>query len=579
MTDERSSLTLGRSRGVAFSPELEASVMAAVIRAMPVPAIGVVVAATALAQQPILTGLAGGLCLAAHLGLGVAFYRYNDAHGRKFVGHDELWGFVAGLSSFAVAAGSGQGGLGWTLGLIHALALPAIFVNRSVPLWGLALVAATVGGVAVGGGGLGQLVVAGVATVAALWVTQRVIFKFATQYNKALQAENALNKTLAEAARRAEDANDAKGRFLAQMSHEIRTPLHGILGAQDLLSQTELNVEQRDLVRTTTDSGRALVDVIDAVLDLAKIESGGMQLEQVPANLHTLVRDACGGLKVLVEERGVEMRVVIDPEVPRWVLVDPTRLRQILLNLLANAVKFTVEGQVQVEVSMAADGIEIAVSDTGIGIPADRLDEIFEPFVQADASTTRRYGGTGLGLALVRDLVERMSGVIHVRSEVGAGSRFAVLLPLQTSSPPVFGASQVDTSDGMPSVRLLLVEDNAVNRVIGRRLLEAQGHEVHVAEHGEEALEMLAQVEPDAVLMDCDMPIMDGLEATRRIRQRADGWATVPVIALTASAMESDRKRCVAAGMDGVVTKPLKLAALVHALRANLDPGVFRRTG
>ncbi|MFK7927943.1 MAG: hypothetical protein AB8H79_07125, partial [Myxococcota bacterium] len=180
------------AQGVAFSPELEAQVMAAVMRAMPVPAVGVVVAATALAEYPLNAGVAGGLCLAAHLGLATAFYRQLPTHGRKYRFHDELWGFVAGLSSFAFAAGSGAGGLGWTIGLIHALALPAVFVNRSVPLWGLAVVAATVGGVAVGGGGLGQLVVAGVSTVSALWVTQRVIYRFATQYNKALQAENAL---------------------------------------------------------------------------------------------------------------------------------------------------------------------------------------------------------------------------------------------------------------------------------------------------------------------------------------------------------------------------------------------------
>ncbi|MFK7931567.1 MAG: ATP-binding protein, partial [Myxococcota bacterium] len=379
--------------------------------------------------------------------------------------------------------------------------------------------------------------------------------------------------TLSEAARRAESANDAKGRFLAQMSHEIRTPLHGILGAQELLSKSSLDADQQDLVRTTTDSGRALVDVIDAVLDLAKIESGGLQLEQVSANLHTLVRDACAGVRVLVAERGIEMRIVIEPGVPRWVMVDPTRLRQVLLNLLSNAVKFTSEGHILVQVGSRDDGVQLVVEDTGIGIPSHRVGQIFEPFVQADASTTRRFGGTGLGLALVRDLVDRMAGTILVSSTVGEGSRFEVTLPLQTTAPPSFEAR--DHGELSP-LRLLLVEDNDVNRIVGRRVLQACGHEVHVAEDGNEALAMLDQVQPDAVLMDCDMPVMDGFEATRHIRDRDDSWAGVPIIALTASALESDRTRCLRAGMDGVVTKPLKLEALDAALRANVDPAALR---
>ncbi|GAB6040727.1 hybrid sensor histidine kinase/response regulator [Endothiovibrio diazotrophicus] len=384
-----------------------------------------------------------------------------------------------------------------------------------------------------------------------------------------------MESAMAEAIRNAEKANRAKSEFLANMSHELRTPMNAVLGyAQLLQGAPGLGEEQRGDVEEILTAGRHLLELINEVLDLAKMEAGRLELEQLEFVPAQLVEELAGTYGVQARAKGIELDAETAPTLPELVVGDPTRLRQVLVNLLGNAIKFTERGRICLAARPAeGEGLLFEVSDSGIGIDAAVRDKLFQPFTQADESMTRRFGGTGLGLALCRKLVEAMGGEIGVDSEPGRGSRFWVRLPL--AAVPLGGkASSAARSQseraagGRYRGRVLVVEDNAVNRQVAVGMLVRFGLDPDTAADGEQALARLEEGRYDLVLMDLQMPVLDGDQATRRLREREQegGLVPTPVVALTAYAMAGDREAALAAGMDDYLTKPVSLSELEAVL-------------
>jgi len=391
----------------------------------------------------------------------------------------------------------------------------------------------------------------------------------------------------------AEAANLAKSEFLANMSHEIRTPMNGVIGMLQLVQDTPLTEEQRDFITTARTSAEALLHLLNDILDFSKIEAGKLDLDKAPFELRPLILTLVKGFSVVVNGKQIDLITTIADDVPRVLVGDALRLRQILANLVGNAIKFTEQGSIHVAVKTQARSdaqitLLFSVADTGVGVAPDKLTSIFDAFVQADTSVTRRFGGTGLGLTISARLVAMMGGRIWVESTLGQGSTFfftavfelASTLPDDQTPPPepihVAAAMAAHGAAGAttPQLRILLAEDNAVNQKLAVRLLTKHGYAVTVANNGREALDALAQADYDVVLMDVQMPEMDGLEAVRQIRQREQGQPHhLPVIAMTAHAMQGDRERCLEAGMDDYVSKPIKVDELLRAIDAVLPAG------
>ncbi len=381
-----------------------------------------------------------------------------------------------------------------------------------------------------------------------------------------------MEKELKLAKDRAEEMSQAKGEFLANMSHEIRTPMNGVIGTLQLLADTGLGEVQQDYVNTAHKSAHSLLTILNDILDLSKIEAGKMSIEAIPLDLREIVGDLITLHTMTAEEKCIELISEIDDQLPQVLVGDPTRIRQILANLVSNALKFTEKGHVLVRVRVdscdeSKAEIRFEVEDTGVGIKAGVKDKLFKEFTQADGSTTRKYGGTGLGLAIVKQLVEMMHGLFGVSSVHGEGSTFWFRLPLEIGDQDSLKqANQTEPEiQEELSGHVLLVEDNPINQMVAQKLLEKIGIQSTIAADGQEALDRLEKESFDAVLMDCQMPVMDGFEAARRIREQ-DVLSKLPVIAMTANVMEGDREKCISAGMNDYIGKPVVEADLKKIL-------------
>lgn len=388
---------------------------------------------------------------------------------------------------------------------------------------------------------------------------------------------------LEEAMAKAMEASGAKSEFLANMSHELRTPMNGLLGMIELSLDTPSSAEQKEQLETAQRCALSLLALVNDVLDLSKIESGKMALEHINFNIASTLEDTLKGYGIKARQKGVLLEWTYSPSLPAEVSGDPLRLRQIVNNLVSNSIKFTSEGAIEVKISahkseMDASKwtVEIHVIDTGTGIPEDKLATIFEKFTQVDGSISRRYGGTGLGLAITKRLVELQYGRISVESELGLGSKFSIVL-VYDAAVPVQAPVKTTTVSKIEEVAkpisqqhcgvILLVEDNLVNQRVVMTVLKKRGYEIDVASNGIEALAKMEQRSYAIILMDVQMPVMDGLEATRKLRQD-DRWKDVPVIAMTAHAMSGDKERCIAAGMNAYISKPVHSAHLLATIEA-----------
>jgi len=383
------------------------------------------------------------------------------------------------------------------------------------------------------------------------------------------QALKSANIQIREALRSAEDANQSKSVFLANMSHEIRTPMNGILGATELMLDQAVDEEQKQYIDIIHSSSHALLNIINDILDLSKIESGSFELEQINFDLHQLCNDVYQLFSSPAKQKGIQILYFYGADLPQFWIGDPNRIRQILNNLFSNALKFTHQGRIDIRVQgeRLADhqfDLKIQIKDSGIGIAEKKVDQIFSAFQQADTSTSRKYGGTGLGLTISQHLANAMQGKIEVKSELGIGSVFSLNLPLKPGT--IETKPKRSGLDRNYQAKVLLAEDNAVNAKIAGKILAKLGIESVIVENGELALHETMNKTFDLVLMDINMPIMDGITAAEKIRELSFPKNQVPILALTANAMMEDKERCIKAGMNGFISKPIKLGRLIEEL-------------
>lgn len=359
----------------------------------------------------------------------------------------------------------------------------------------------------------------------------------------------------------------AKSMFIANITHEIRTPLNGILGTVELLQETSLSSEQEEYITVLQKSAGNLMTIVSDLLDFSKIEANKAVVEKIVFPLFPTIEEVFKLAEIQAELRGLSVELLAPTEIlPENVSGDPTRFKQVLMNLLNNAIKFTEAGTITLSVKEQEDGILFEIADSGIGIKDEDLPKLFHPFSQADSSTTRKYGGTGLGLSICKNLVELMGGRIGVWSKFGEGSTFWFHLPLKKCGAESHEHSPAPAQSSLRTLKVLVVEDNEINSMIAKAMLEKSGHQVWVAENGRVALQSLEASSFDLILMDCQMPVLDGFETTSAIRKSNRSWKGIPIIAMTANAMPGDRERCLSSGMTGYLSKPINKNELLKVI-------------
>jgi signal transduction histidine kinase/CheY-like chemotaxis protein len=404
-----------------------------------------------------------------------------------------------------------------------------------------------------------------------------------TGLEKEIISRIAVEKELKKAKEQAESANDAKSIFLANMSHELRTPLNGIIGMTELLSEAKTEQERKELIPIVLQSSYTLLTIINEILDLSKIESGKMEIEKNKFELEEALSPSLKSLAMRAQESGIQFYWYVDPEIPKCLIGDQNKLLQVIVNLVSNAIKFTHKGSVVLKIKLNKFEdrqaiLTFLVKDSGIGIADDKQKIIFEAFIQADGSVSRKYGGTGLGLSISSKIVRLMGGEINLKSEPGIGSEFTFILPfgykhINPQDTVVEKISLSTTADIRPGIKILLAEDNKINRILVIKLFDKINALIEPAENGLEAVELYRHHRYDLIFMDMQMPIMDGITATQEIRKIEQKTGRhVPIIAMTANAMKEDREACIAAGMDDFITKPVKKDIVMDIVSKFISP-------